>query len=84
MNRKSSYELLKRKTENLPKTSSTLLLDNSSVPTETVHVDGANAYVGGNAIGIEGLCYMNIFGSDLLCEILSNIIFYKLTCRLWR
>jgi len=60
MNRKSSYELLKRKTENLPKTSSTLLLDNSSVPTETVHVDGANANVGGNAIGIEGLCYTNM------------------------
>ena len=47
-------------------------------------MDGANANVEGNAISIEGLCYTNIFGSDLLCEILSNIIFYKLTCRLWR
>ena len=59
MNRKSSYEL-----SLLKLTSSTLLLDNSSAPTETVHVDGANANVGGNAIGIEGLCYTNIFGSD--------------------
>ena len=38
-------------------------------------MDGANANVGGNAIGIEGLCHTNIFGSDLLCEILSNINF---------
>ena len=64
----SVYALTKR-------TSSTLLLDNSSAPTETV--DGSNANAGGNAIGIDVSCdtkLNNFFGSDCFVRLFFSTL----------
>lgn len=67
---KTLVRIIKKKNwKNLQKDFTTLLLDTSSVPTETV--DGAYANAGGNAIGIESLCCS--FWLGLLCETIFSL-----------